>query len=99
MVSNFSVSFPYHKVKVRVSLNADLGEDILEREDLVWRRTVCPGSHSIALGARHPETNPGCGLFSSFDLEQVRQWGFLCFSVSVTNMGILCVYIPGSCLD
>lgn len=27
MVSNFSVSFPYHKVKVRVSLSADLGED------------------------------------------------------------------------
>lgn len=66
----------------------------------MWERTVCPDSHSTALGAQHPKINPGSGCFSSFDLEQIRQWRvFLCVSVSVTNMGMLCVYIPGSCLD
>ena len=58
-------------MKTIFSLNVGLGEDrsYEKREDLVWKRTACPNSHSIALGAQHPETNPGCGLCSSFDLE------------------------------
>lgn len=56
---------------MKVRLNIGLGEDVSyeKRVDLAWKRTACPDSQSIALGAQDPETNPGCGLCSSFDLE------------------------------
>lgn len=58
---------------------------------------MCPDSHSIALGAQDPETNPGC--VPHLTLSKSDRGGFLCVSVSVTNMGILCACSLGSHLD
>lgn len=84
-------------MKARLNIGLDEDRSYEKREDLVWKGTACPDSHSVALEAQDPETNPGC--VPCLTLSKSDSGGFLCVSVSVTNMGILCAYIPGSCLD